>query len=130
MDYRGLFDSMHPGFFDDPGIKNKAGDQVFAELVMDLRKRTPDPVPFSFAGKIQFGMYHGDIEKIRAAVGRVDEEWPRYFCEKTGIFCAFDGSSIASFCILEDWGHTGWTSHRWSGVCRDCSGISEKGYRA
>lgn len=104
MDYKSLFDSMHPGFFDEPGIKNLPEDREFAELILDLRRTAPEPVPYPCPDDITFGVYHGEIEKITEAVGLVDEEWIRYFLEGNRVFCAFDGDSIAAFCILEDWG--------------------------
>ena len=81
-----------------------AEDRVFAELVMDLRVSVPKPVPYPYHENITFGVYHGENEKLKEAIGRVDEEWIRYFCGKNRAFCAFDKDSIASFCILEDWG--------------------------
>lgn len=104
MNYRRLFDNMHPGFFNETGIKNMSEKQIFAELVMDLRRTTPVQVPYSFGDNIEFREYRGDIGEIKEAVGRVDEEWIRYFCETGRFFCAYDRSSIVSFCILEDWG--------------------------
>ncbi len=104
MNYRKLFDSMHPGFFDEPGIKNIPEDRVFAELIMDLRSKSPDSLPYPYSDDVRFGMYHSHLEKIRDTVAQVDEEWPRYFDGRNRVFCAFDGDKIASFCILEDWG--------------------------
>ena len=104
MDCGKLFDSMFPGFFNEPGIKNIPGDRVFAELVMDLRRSSPEPVPYPCPDHISFGVYHGEIERIKEAVARVDEEWLPYYCEGSRVFCAFDRDTVASFCILEDWG--------------------------
>ena len=103
MNYRELFDNMHPGFFEEPGIKKIPEDRVFTELIMDLRCKSPNPVPYPFFDKVQFGIYLGELEKIRDTVARVDEEWPQYFTGKNRVFCALDGERIASFCILEDW---------------------------
>ncbi len=104
MNYRRLFDSMHPGFFNEPDIKNIPEDRIFAELIMDLRSAVPEPAPYTCPENIKFGLYHGGTETIRETVSRVDEEWVRYFCGKNRVFCGFDGNTIASFCILEDWG--------------------------
>lgn len=104
MDHKRMFERMHPGFFDDPGIKNMSEDRIFAELIMDLRRSAPEPVPYPCPDHITFGEYRGEREKILEAVSRIDEEWVRYFREGNRVFCAFDGDTIASFCILEDWG--------------------------
>lgn len=103
MDYIGLFESMHPGFFETADIKGIPEDQIFAELIMDLRKVTPKPVPYRCPGNISFGIYRGDIEKVREAVCRVDEKWVQFYDKKSRVFCAFDRDVIVSFCILEDW---------------------------
>ena len=36
MNYLKMFNNMHPGFFDDPGITGMPKDWVFSELIMDL----------------------------------------------------------------------------------------------
>ena len=104
MNYKIMFDSMFPGFFNDEGIKNLPEESILAELVMDLRSETPAPLPYPCPDNISFGVYHGKIERLNKAVGRVDEEWIRYFGGKNRAFCAFEKDRIASFCILEDWG--------------------------
>ena len=45
MNYQQLFESLYPGFFQATGINEKPADQIFTELVMDLR-RDPRKVPF------------------------------------------------------------------------------------
>lgn len=105
VNYRKMFDSMHPGFFDDAGIKSMSEERLFAELIMDLREFTPKKVPYPCPGDITFGVYHGEIDELKEAVAQVDEEWIQYFGKKNRAFCAFDGDRIAAFCILEDWGN-------------------------
>ena len=41
MNYLKMFNNMHPGFFDDPSIKEMPNDWVFSELIMDLHKDSP-----------------------------------------------------------------------------------------
>ena len=104
MNYKQLFDSMYPGFFDEPGIKSMPEDEICAELIMDLRMSAPKPLPYPFPDNITFGIYHGEIEKLKETVGQVDKDWIRYFHGRNRTFCAFDRDKIVSFCILEDWG--------------------------
>ena len=104
MDYRKTFNSMYPGFFHGTGIKVMPESWVFTELVMDLRTDAPKPLPYAYPESISFGEYHGDIGKLKKAVGQVDEDWVPYFDGQSRVFCAFDGDTIASFCILSDWG--------------------------
>ncbi len=103
MDYRELFNSMHFGFFNQAEIKRMPESPVFTELMMDLRQDAPNHTPYPYPENISFGEYHGDIKKLKETVGRVDEDWVRFF-ERSRTFCAFDGDMIVSFCILEDWG--------------------------
>ena len=107
VNYRKLFDSMFPGFFNETGIKSMAEKSIYAELVMDLRKAAPKPAAYPCPDSIVFDIFHGEIEKLTEAVGRVDQEWIRYFGGKNRTFCAFEKDTIASFCILEDWGRQG-----------------------
>ncbi len=107
MDYAKLFDAMHPGFFESPGIRNLDEGDVFEELVMDLRTKTPVPAPHACPGQFTFGVYGGDIGPLREAVALVDDDWVQYFHARDRVFCAFDGDRIAAFCILSDWGTHG-----------------------
>ena len=104
MDYRELFSEMHPGFFEKPYITGMPEENVFTELVMDLRTERPAVPAYRPPEGITFGKYSGDIGKLREAVAQVDEYWVQYFGEKTPVYCAFDGDEIAAFCILSDWG--------------------------
>ena len=65
MDYRKLFNCMHPEFFNETGIKSMPESWVFAELIMDLRKDTPQQMPYVYPEGISFGEYHGDIGKLK-----------------------------------------------------------------
>ena len=104
MNYKRMFDNMFPGFFNDPDIKKIPEEKIYAELIMDLRKFRPKPSSYPCPDNITFGVYDSDIAKLKEAVGQVDEEWIRYFGRKNRAFCAFDGDTVASFCILEGWG--------------------------
>ena len=104
MDYRELFNELHPGFFGQQFIREMPEGNVFAELVMDLRTERPEVPAYRPPEGITFGRYSGDPAKLREAVARVDDDWVQYFNENTPVYCAFDGAEIAAFCILSDWG--------------------------
>lgn len=104
MNYTKLFNSMHPGFFQEEGIRAMPRDWVFTELVMDLRGDLPNTTPPHCPEGITFGEYHGELALLRDAVFQVDEDWVRYFNEGNRFYCAFDGERIISFCNLADMG--------------------------
>ncbi len=104
MDYRKIFNSMFPGFFEEAGIKGLPKDSTFTELIMNLRADKPSELPYEYAGGTDFCVYRGELETLKDAVRRVDGEWTKFFDEKTRSYCAMDGDKIAAFCILEDWG--------------------------
>ena len=104
MDYRKLFDEMHPGFFTKSYVAGMPEENVFTELVMDLRKERPAVPAYRPPEGITFGRYHGEIGPLREAVAQVDDDWVQYFDEETPVYCAFAGGKIAAFCILSDWG--------------------------
>lgn len=103
MNYEEMFFNMHPGFFEESGIKEMPTEGVFSELMMDLKTNEPKEVT-SCPENITFGEYKGDIEKLKKAVFEVDEDWVQYFGEWSRVFCAFDGDEIAAFCMIDDFG--------------------------
>lgn len=104
MDYKELFNEMHPGFFANSYVAGMPEVYIFTELVMDLRKERPEVPAYRPPEGITFSRYSGDIGPLREAVAQVDDDWVQYFGEETPVYCAFDGGKIAAFCILSDWG--------------------------
>lgn len=103
MDYGKMFDALFPGFFKDTGIRSLGTDDVFTELVLDLKAYAPrDPV--ACPPGILFGEFCGDIAALRAAVGRVNEDWVRYFDVGGRFFTAAEDGRIVSFCVLDEMG--------------------------
>ena len=54
MDYKEIFDKLNPGFFDREYIKDMKEHWIFAELVMDLKKKLPVTDPVSCPEGIAF----------------------------------------------------------------------------
>lgn len=104
MNYTKLFQSLHPGFFQEESISTMPRDWVFTELVMDLRGDLPNVTPPCDLNGIVFGEYHGEIAALRDAVHQVDEDWVQYFKEGYRYYCAFDEERIIAFCNLADMG--------------------------
>lgn len=72
-------------------------DGVFVEMALDLHNYQEKLPPIS---GVSFGIYSGDLEKIRQLVEKVDPKWCKYFTEKTTIFCGFINKEPVSFCII------------------------------
>lgn len=104
MNYAAIFNTLHPGFFQEESIRSMPKKWVFTELAMDLRGDCPHVIPPHLPSGITFGEYHGALEPLRDAVAQVDEDWVQYFTEKCQYYCAFDGERIVAFCILDDMG--------------------------
>ena len=107
MDYKEIFNQLHPGFFDRESIKGMKEDWIFAELAMDLRKGLPATEPVPCPGNIAFRRFKGNIEVLRKAVSEVDGDWVQYFNEGGSYFCAYDGDRIVAFCFLGEMGRAG-----------------------
>ena len=104
MNYLKMFNNMHPGFFDDPSIKEMPNDWAFSELIMDLRNDSPREVVYHCPENIVFGEYKGDISKLKQAVYEVNKDWVQYFGEFSRVYCAFDQAEVVAFCILSEMG--------------------------
>ena len=106
MDYKKLFNLMHPDFFKQSRFETYSESNIYSELILDLRNPLPEQIEqeLPFPEEITFGEYHGELSKIQEAVAKVDSEWGQYFTGKNRIFCAFDNDKIAAFCIFDDWG--------------------------
>ena len=104
MNYKELFNLMHPDFFKAPWIRDKSEDAVFSELILDLKKEGPSSEIEPCPENISFGFYQGDLKNLQPLVARVDEGWVQFYDGKNRIFCAYDGDKIAAFCIIDDWG--------------------------
>lgn len=104
MQYKVLFESMHPGFFEEEYIRSMDAEDVFNEQILLLKDFDAEAVSVPCPEGITFGIAEGRTEDIRAAVALVDEDWVQYFGKESLVFCAFEGERIVSFCCLDDMG--------------------------
>ena len=104
MNYTQLFHSLHPGFFQEEGIRTLPKEWIFTELVMDLKAKLPNMNSFDASNGIVFDEYHGDLAALHDAVCRVDGDWVQYFNEGDRVYCAFEEKKIVAFCGLTDMG--------------------------
>lgn len=70
---------------------------VFVEMALDLNEYQ-EKLPS--VSDVSFGIYSGDLERIRQIVEKVDKKWCKYFTDNTTIFCAFVNKEPVSFCII------------------------------
>ena len=100
-----LFDQIYPGYFDKPYIKALEKGRVFEEMTLALHAFSLDALTIPVPQGITFGWYTGDdLAPLRQSVAKVGESWLPYFEKKDDVFCAFDGETVVSFCLLDDMG--------------------------
>ncbi len=104
MQYKALFESMHPGFFEAEHIRSISPEEVFTEQLMLLGGFDVNAVSVPCPEGITFGIAEGRGEELRQAVALVDEDWVQYFGDDALVFCAFEDGRIVSFCCLDDMG--------------------------
>lgn len=73
-------------------------DGIFAEMSLDLPGYTEKTAPIP---GVEYGFYQGDMEKMKALVDVVDEDWSQYFNEGDRVFCAFIGGEPVAFCGVD-----------------------------
>lgn len=108
MDYKDLFFTLYPNFFERDYVKNLPEKDTFDELVLELKDFSEKDLEIQVPQNITFGFWKGDINDtiLQDAIKSVDIEWVQFFTDKVKdrIFCAFDGEKIASFCIVDSFG--------------------------
>ena len=104
----GLFEQMHPGFFERPYIKAMKKENVYEEMILALEAFSAEALTIDVPQGIVFGMYESDdLSALQESVALVDAGWVQYFTKKDNVFCAFDGDRVVSFCLLDNMGvHT------------------------
>lgn len=104
INYVEMFNTLHPGFLDTETVRSLPPEEVFEEQILDLHTFSTDAVKVNCPEYITFGMYHGDMEKLRQAVALVDKDWVAYFSNDDAVYCAMDGDKVVSFCLLDKFG--------------------------
>ncbi len=102
LDYQDMFRHLMPGFFDRKSIK--ALTDVYEEMVFSLADFSVDDVRLTCPDHITFGVYKGDLAKLKEAVSEVDEGWVDLYNENDRAYCAMDGDKVVSFCLLDSFG--------------------------
>lgn len=104
INYTDLFNALHPGFFQQEGIRSLPPEEVFEEQLLDLHTFSPHAVQIACPERITFGMYQGDMSALHQAVAQVDKDWVQYFSRGDSVYCAMDGDKVVSFCLLDEFG--------------------------
>ncbi len=100
-DYRDMFDTMHPGFFEKEYIRAADPEDVFSEMILDLKASAPLP-PLPSPEGVRYGIWEGDRDALIGAVRKVIPAWvPIFETGKTPVLCGLDDGQIRSFCMLE-----------------------------
>ena len=99
-----LFNTVRPGFFEKERIRSLPPEEVYEEQMLDLHAFPAADADLPCPAGITFGFYEGDIAALHAAVSMVEEGWVSCYNPGDLIYCAFDGSRIVSFCLIDDFG--------------------------
>lgn len=102
--YRALFNSMHPGFFERDYIRPIPPQNVYEEMILPLESFDAAAFHLPVPEGTSFGFYNGELEPLLAEIGRVSANWPQYFNAERRIYCGYFQGKIASFCLMEDMG--------------------------
>lgn len=102
LDYRDMFNVMHPNFFSQAHIQAIDPGEVFSEMILPLKTYTPQP-SLPVAEGIHYEIWNGSREQLYDAVRKVVPEWiPIYESIKDPVLCGMEGDQILSFCLFEN----------------------------
>jgi len=104
IDYKKLFEHMHPDFFEKEYIRNIPEGEIYSEMVLKPDSFDPGIYGKKFAGNITFGVYDGDLNRLHDAVEKVIPHWIPFFTEYSEVYCGYVDGLVASFCMIEDMG--------------------------
>lgn len=103
-EFAGLFNRMHPGFFERRHICEMPQCEIFHEMILDLQAFKPAIYNPQLEDGATFGPYQGDMAQLRHIVGQVDADWVKYFNGDEAIYCGYVGALPVSFCLIADYG--------------------------
>ncbi|MDE6580626.1 MAG: GNAT family N-acetyltransferase [Ruminiclostridium sp.] len=99
-----LFNSLYPKFFEEPYIQNLPSEWIFDEMILELENFDPLKYDRKLDDGISFGYYQGNIDEIKRAVEKVDEDWVQYYDPTQRIYCGYADGKVVSFCMIADLG--------------------------
>ncbi len=102
LDWKDMFTTMHPGFFEQANIRAIDPEDIHSEMILDLKTYQPLP-PLHTPESVRYEVYDGDRAKLYQAVRQVIPEWITIY-ETIGdpVLCGMQDDRILSFCILEN----------------------------
>lgn len=107
QDFTALMNSIYPGFFEKEYIRNLPDDCICDEMVLPLDEFNPSLYDKKMDDSVSFGYYQGDLAQLQEAVGKVAQDWIRYYNGHERIYCGYINGEVASFCLISDMGtHT------------------------
>ena len=99
-----LLDCLYPDFFEREMIKNLPSEWICDEMILDLNEFDENLYSKNFDDNISFGIYEGNLEKLKESVGKVVEYWTQLYNGKHRAYCGYVDGKVASFCLIEDMG--------------------------
>ena len=88
-----LFISLHPNFFEQDYVKNMDSDEIFDEMVLELKDFSENEVEIPIQAGITFGFWEKSVKDpiMQKAIKDVEEDWLEFFNEDSEekVFCAF-----------------------------------------
>ncbi len=105
-DYRRVFCSVFPGFFEREDVLGLPHDLVLEELVLDCRKPLPKALEAEgkVEGQVTFEEYRGELSALHQAVSLVEPDWVKYFQKGGRFYVAKEQERIVSFCAMSSFG--------------------------
>lgn len=104
QDYFLLLNRIHPNFFKREDILNLPDEGIYEEMILALEEFEPGKYDKKLCDNISFGYYHGDVEKLKEKVERIDQNWSKFFQGKYRVYCGYIDGEVVSFCVIEDMG--------------------------
>ncbi len=104
LDWKRLFEEMHPGFFERENIRAIDPDSIHSEMILPLKSTVPMP-PVPVRDSVRYAYWDGDPEPLYRAVEKVVPAWvPIYRESSDRVLCGTENGEILCFCMVEDMG--------------------------
>ena len=73
-------------------------------MILDLNEFEQNIYSKELDDTVSFGIYNGDLEELKEAVGKVVQYWTQSYNGKYRAYCGYVNGKVVSFCLIEDKG--------------------------